>query len=354
MTRQPTAATEGSRKLQEFASARIPAGYVVHLLEVVRELGGSPEALCEATALQSAELEAPDGLVRFSQLADTLLLAREQLHEPRIGLILGSRLSVTAHGVLGFAAISSNTPREALDLIVRYIHTRTPVSAVEIVPGDEYVLLRLHEQVPLGKARELYLETVSAAVVTSLRFLLSNRVEGFSLYFPYPEPAHREAYAETFRNDIHFNSERMEVRVPARFMDYRLPLADPVARERAARQCEEELRRLEEQLEITDRIRQILTPCRRQFPGQEEMARRLCLSERTLRRRLCAQGTSYRELLDQVREQLARQMLADTGQSVSRIAFDLGYDDPSNFGRAFRRWTGVSPGAYRDQQAGEG
>lgn len=335
------------------ASARLPVGYVLHLLDVVRGMGGDTDRLKAEAGVQDADLADPDGLLRFDQLALMLLGARAQLDEPRIGLILGSRLSVTAHGVLGFAAISSGSPREALDLIVRYIHTRTPVSALEVLEGQDTVILRMHEQVPLGAARELYLEVVAAAVVTSLRFLLSSQIDGFEIYFPYERPAHAAAYKEVFRNVVHFGSKRMEVWMPARFMDIRLPLADPVARDRAARQCEEELQRLEAQLELTDRIRQLLTPCRRQFPGQAEMARRLCLSERTLRRRLRQQGTSYRELLDQVREQLARQMLRDATLSVSHIAYDLGYDDPSNFGRAFRRWTGTSPGAFREQSAGE-
>ncbi len=338
--------------MTDITRARVPVGYVLHLLEVVRELGGDTGALREGAGVRPADLEDPDGLLRFDQLAHMLLAARDQLGEPCIGLILGSRLSVTAHGVLGFAAISSSTPREALDLIVRYIHTRTPVSALEVEEGPDTVILRLHEQVPLGIARELYLEVVSAAVVTSLRFLLSNQVDGFELRFPYERPGHAAAYEQVFRNAIRFGSERLEVRVPARFLDVRLPLADPVARDNAARHCEEELQRLEGLLELTDRIRQLLTPCRRRFPGQAEMARRLCLSERTLRRRLREEGTSYRALLDHVREQLARQMLRDSDRSVSHIAYDLGYDDPSNFGRAFRRWTGSSPGAFREQSAG--
>lgn len=325
----------------------MPAGYAVHLLEVVRELGGDPDPLIKRAQLDPQVLRDPDGLVRFDQVAAMLLAARVALDEPRIGLLLGSRLSVTAHGVLGFAAMSCGTPREALDLILRYLHTRTPVSALEIDTAQDDVILRLHEQYTLGIARELYMEVVAAAVVSSLRFLLSGRIEGFQLAFPYPAPAHAAEYGALLGTVVSFGAARLEIRVPAACLDLRMPLADPVAKEKAARQCEEELRRLEGQVELTDRIRQLLTPCRRQFPGQAEMARRLCLSERTLRRRLQQRATSYRALLDEVRCQLALEMLAEPGRNVNTIAYDLGYDDASNFSRAFRRWTGHSPGQCR-------
>ncbi|MGB5621878.1 MAG: helix-turn-helix transcriptional regulator, partial [Gammaproteobacteria bacterium] len=80
---------------------------------------------------------------------------------------------------------------------------------------------------------------------------------------------------------------------------------------------------------------------------QTEVADRLHLSERSLRRRLAAESTSYRKLLNQVRETLARAYLLDTGLRVEEIAERLGYSDAANFSHAFRRWTGTSPGRFR-------
>ncbi len=330
-----------------YPDAHMPAGYVSHLLEVVQDLGGDSAHLLALAGIAPDVLQDPDGLIRFEQIATMLLAARDQLQEPLVGLQLGGRLSVTAHGVLGFAVISAGTPREALELIVRYLHTRTPVSALEITETETAVILRLHEQYPLGAARELYMETVAAAVVTGLRFLFPGDVTGLGLRFPYPEPGHGAAYPRLLGTEVAFDGGKMEICVPIHFLDRQMPLADPAAKEKAARQCEAELQRLEGQLDITDRVRQLLTPCRRTFPGQAEMAQRLCLSERTLRRRLQDHGTSYRDLLDEVRLQLAVQMLQGSHQSVNEIAYDLGYDDPSNFGRAFRRWTGKAPGSFR-------
>ena len=77
------------------------------------------------------------------------------------------------------------------------------------------------------------------------------------------------------------------------------------------------------------------------------VARQLCVSERTLQRRLAAAGTGFRELCNDVRCELARQYLADSTQSLGEIAFRLGFDDANSFFRSFRRWTGTTPGSFR-------
>jgi AraC-like DNA-binding protein len=88
----------------------------------------------------------------------------------------------------------------------------------------------------------------------------------------------------------------------------------------------------------------------RGVPTVEDVARRMATSERTLRRRLEEGGSSFRELLDDTRERLARNYVRDRRMALSEVAFMLGFSEPSAFHRAFKRWTGTTPAAFRSRR----
>lgn len=98
---------------------------------------------------------------------------------------------------------------------------------------------------------------------------------------------------------------------------------------------------------LAARIRDALIGAPGEFPEMERMAQRLRTTPRTLRRRLLVEGVTYQRILDQTREDLARQYLEYTSLTPKEIAFLLGYSDVSNFRRAFRSWTGKKVSDYR-------
>ena len=101
-------------------------------------------------------------------------------------------------------------------------------------------------------------------------------------------------------------------------------------------------------LSITHRIREILgDDFRREMPSFEELTRLLHMSARTLRRRLEREGTSYQRIKDNARRDVAISLLSRDGFTVSEVAEQTGFSDPSAFHRSFKKWTGQSPGSYR-------
>jgi len=129
----------------------------------------------------------------------------------------------------------------------------------------------------------------------------------------------------------------------------RMRLADAEASRMARDQCEFELQKaLKEQGDIVLAIRNMLRMMPGPLPSLEAMAERFCVSSRTLKRRLADRDTSYREILESVLKDRAIQLLRYTNQSVSEIAYELGYADLSNFSRAFRKWTGKSASEFRE------
>ena len=110
------------------------------------------------------------------------------------------------------------------------------------------------------------------------------------------------------------------------------------------------MERVDENTFITDVQLHILNQLRHEEPSQEDIAKLLHLSARQLRRKLLQSGTSYAQLLQFTRHQLAKRYLLQPGLNVSDVTQLVGFNDQSNFSKAFRRWEGVSPASYRKRE----
>jgi AraC-like DNA-binding protein len=118
--------------------------------------------------------------------------------------------------------------------------------------------------------------------------------------------------------------------------------------------CEEDLRAVSGILPAEIAVRQALLARPGELPGLARIAADQNVSPRTLIRRLKRGNTSYNAILEDIRKTLASDYLLRSDMSVTRIGYRLGYQDPSNFGRAFRGWFGASPGRYRDEHRASG
>jgi AraC-like DNA-binding protein len=131
-----------------------------------------------------------------------------------------------------------------------------------------------------------------------------------------------------------------------RMLDLPLKTSDPRAFRLADAMCERELLRLHAGRSWVARVQRILHETRVGFPSLHQTARQLHVTPRTLHRRLTAEGTSFRAVLDDVRHRAAVEQLRSGEATIQEVAYLLGYSDPANFRRAFRRWTGSPPSAY--------
>ncbi len=324
----------------------IPVNYVRNLLELIQESGLDSGRLLARVGLDEDAVYGAEPALRFDQFRRVMEGARSLSGDPAIGLTLGRRLTVNAHGLLGYAAISSADLGQALELLERYFRTRTRLCLPRLRTQPRWTRFCLAEPYDLGELREPYLEVVTAALVGGLRYLLGKRFRGATLELPYAAPPHAARYAEVLGMPVTFNKPVAALRFPTRLMSERFALADPASRSMAARKCEEELRRLEVDQDWASRVRGRLMQAEGMLPSLEQLAASFHLTSRTLRRHLAVLGVSYRNLLEEVRMARAVRYLA-ANLPVRKVADLLGYADPSNFTRAFRRWTGYPPSTYR-------
>jgi AraC-like DNA-binding protein len=167
---------------------------------------------------------------------------------------------------------------------------------------------------------------------------------------PYPEPPAYTRYKDRLPR-FRFNcAAGVQIRFPARLLDERIPSADPVSVQLAIDRCEQEMARQAANLTTADLVRGKLVCQDGRYPDMAAMARMLLVSERTLKRRLQEEGSSFQALLDKARHQDSMRLLGNPALAVKQVAQAVGYTDPANFARAFSKWTGLSPREWRQRQ----
>jgi AraC-like DNA-binding protein len=149
---------------------------------------------------------------------------------------------------------------------------------------------------------------------------------------------------------IRFEAVETRLVFPEALHDRPLPGADPINHTRLLALCAKLTSEIPQDSTAASQVVSFLEADRKLGLSLSEAAASLGYSERSLRRQLARSDTSYRKLADQVAAGRARELLADTARPIQAIAFELGFDTPSNFARSFKRWTGKSPKAFRISQ----
>ncbi|MEO1481154.1 MAG: AraC family transcriptional regulator ligand-binding domain-containing protein [Myxococcota bacterium] len=266
---------------------------------------------------------------------------------PSLGLLVGEQLGVLSHGTLGTAAIHSGTVRDLIALVQRYMGLRIALLALDVDEGDD-VRLTLRERLPLGPSRVFVAEAVLFSIKNVLDDASTGACEVKAILFGFPDPGYRTLAEGLLRAPVRYGAHQTGLVLPMRVMDLPLKMADPQAFQEAQELCRRQLLALEAADSWTARVQDVLLTHRVGFPTQEETARRLRLTARTLHRRLVDEGTSFRALLEEVRHRSALHQLAASSASVEEVGYLLGYTDTANFRRAFKRWTGESPNTFRN------
>ncbi|HEX6241979.1 MAG TPA: AraC family transcriptional regulator ligand-binding domain-containing protein [Polyangiales bacterium] len=331
----------------------IPIAYLQLLLEILGERGIA-EARLFGDQVPLQLLSAP----RMSAIQWTRLVRRAQelTGDSGLGYEYGLRMRPTAHGLLGYAAMSAGSVDAATDIVVRYAAARQ--AHFELVREDRagYCQLTLKERFPIPVMRTFFFENILLGLARGFAVLLGRELADFPDYeicFDSPEPAYYRAYRARL-GAVRFGYPVNAVRFPARYLALRPALADPHASEEARGLCEQELNAAQQtEHDLPSRVVGELrrAPEHAGYPSLEQVAARLALSTRTLKRRLQQSGTSFSRLLSDTRTRDACDLLARTDVSIQDIAARLGYENPANFSRAFAQVVGKTPSSYRAQAA---
>ena len=300
--------------------------------------------LCLAEAAQ--QIDAAQEL----QLVANLVAALPGIGD--LGLQAGLRYPLTCYGVWGYALLSSPTMRQAAELGLRYLDLTFAFTRVHLSETGNIAQLRLDDR-PLPAGVREFLVLRDAIAVTVIQRELSGAVLPLRrVQLRMAAPCEPRLFIESFGLVPEFASPENCISFDRRVLDQPLPRANPALVELCERQCQALLTTHPLRSGLAEQVRRrLLTPGR--VLDISQMATELGMSGRTLRRRLDLQGTSFRQLREEVRQTLAEELLALGGLTREAIAERLGYGEVANFLHAFKRWKGVSPGQYLRQRTAQ-
>lgn len=283
-------------------------------------------------------------------LADFVAIVRRAIKltgAPWLGWEFGATMTLSSHGFLGYAAMSSETLRDAIELAVRYFKTRSTLVDLQLSVEGDTAILQFDELVALNDMQPFLVESLFSSFHYMGQKLLGDvPIEG-ELRLAFPEPDYFFRMKPLIPVPVLFDCAYNQMRFPASRLEQSLRFADPRLAKMAQAQCEQEMESIKSPPKLLNKVRRIILAQSGRFPSVDEAATDLHMSSRTLKRKLQQLGTSYQKILDDLRKGLAVEYLTQTEITVDDIAVQLGYSDASNFARAFRRWTGRSPSDYR-------
>jgi len=332
----------------------LPASYALSLLALMIERGHRDSDVLAGSQLTREQLQDQRAQIGAWQYAVLLANARRLDADHGLAYELGLRSQVTKHGFVGFGLISCATLREAIEFSERYFRARVPAFTNSMSVSGGQVVIELHETLPLGPFRDFIMDLVVVELCSLFAKVLGldPGVSGWlsEIGVPHAEPAAYARYRDRLP-PFHFGQKAVEIRFPASMLDEPIATADPVSVQLAIERCEQEMTRQAEASGTRGQVLQRLVCRGGRYPEVSDMAQAMHTSERTLKRRLQDEGTSFQALLDEVRQRDAMRLLGNPKLAIKQVAEAVGYSDPANFARAFGKWTGCSPKAWRERFA---
>ncbi len=308
--------------------------------------GSNPAQALKLAQITPSQLQQANGRMTARQLEALSEAAMRELDDEGLGAF-SRKLPWGSYGMLARASLSAPDLGVALKRWCRHHGLIAPDITLKLTVSGDTATVSLDEHADAGAVRELSLCFVLRNIHGLACWYIDSRIPLQEARFPYPAPLHADTYRHMFPGPLAFDAARAEIRFDARY------LALPLRRDEKALQ-----QMLQRALPITvlqyrrdrllvEQVRQALTASPGATHSAEGVAALLHVSARTLHRQLKEEGASLQQLKDEVRGQLAKDLLNRSTKPVKQVAAAAGFRNEKSFIRAFRGWTGMSPTDFR-------
>lgn len=290
----------------------------------------------------------PDTRIPVRQYQQLWATAAEVSRDPCFGLVVADHTQPADLNGLGLGVLVSDSLKSMLERLIRYQRSISTNANLQLTEQDDELVLTARPKVAGYVLQDCSSDYVNALIVKLCRLTVSDEVNTVSASFKHAEPADSSRFAEYFRCPVQFEAAENALVFDKALFEFILPTAHP------------ELARVNDQVvmaylarfdrdDLITRVRTLLIEkLPSGSPSQAAVARELHMSTRNLQRRLANESTSFRELVEETRKELAQQYLREHHRSIGEIAYLLGFSEPSNFTRFFRGHAGVSPKEFRE------
>jgi len=314
------------------------------MLPVLVQLGYDLDGLLSGAGLQREDVENPDAIISPSACAAVFAAAHRERRVPNLPLQLAIHTPIGTTPLLDYLIVTSDSVGQGLDRLVRYLRLVNP--GISLAIHDDSNPVRIVVERASGA-----FETELTVALSVLRFRAETGEALQAAYASFThEPDDAVQFGATLGCPIRVRGSWNGWALSKRAMSLPLRRRDPALRQWLERQAADVLARLPADGDVRDEVRRVLSS--QLTTGDMRIAvvaRRLVMTPRTLQRRLARAGTSFESLCDDARKQAAHTYLADTTLSIAEVTYLLGYSEPTAFHRAFRRWNGTTPQAFRER-----
>jgi AraC-like DNA-binding protein len=325
------------------------------MLQYLTDRGVDAAATARACEIALHFPAGPDDRVPGRQVERLWSMAADATGDALLGLHMAEAYSPGALDILGYVVLSCRTVGDVLDRLSRYVRILNDGMRIDVVRDGSVAYCRL-TSVPgmdnyLDRSPDQAVDTVWAGLARELRRLAARPLAPTEVWLRHRPPASAAAAAEYRRvlgAPVRFGAREDRFILPAAHLDQQVRSANPALLAAFEAHADAMLSRMEGRGARSQQVaREVARRLKGAVPPLSEVARALAMSDRNLQRALREDGTSFQRLLDEVRRDLAIRHLADPATSAGQVGFLLGFSEPSAFHRAFRRWTGKTPSAYR-------
>ncbi|MDM0082591.1 AraC family transcriptional regulator [Variovorax sp. J31P179] len=335
-----------SSPLQSTRRAATPMAFVRAIVRGYERYGVDPsEALAQAQ-ITPRELADPQARVTAAQFEVLSGFAMQELDDEALGWFR-RKLPWGSYGMLCRASLGAPDLGVAIKRWCRHLRLLTNDITLELSQADGLATVSITEHRPLGDVREFCL-------VSNLRFLhgyacwaIDSRVSLSATAFPFEAPPHREAYPLMFGGSLRFGAERASYSFDPRYLALPLRRDEAALRTMLRRALPLTVLQYRRDRLLGQRVRELLRTRAAEATTAEALAALLNLSTRTLHRQLMEEGVSLQALKDEIRHRTAADQLRRTDRPIKQIALAVGFRNEKSFSRAFRAWSGATPGEVR-------
>ncbi|MBN2975972.1 AraC family transcriptional regulator [Pseudomonas lactucae] len=325
-------------------TADLPVNLLRSLAQLIAQLGLDPDRLCLGLGFNLADLANPQS--RVSILQACLMIKRAldmtQGRDRGLGLDMSATESIASMGLVGYAMLTSATLGNAIALGIDMQKQTGALLSFEHLESPGHITLQVACAFHEPEVLTFLVEEAFGMLLNIARTLAGPAFSPSSIELTYPRPTYADHYEHLFRCPVHFDCKDNLFICANHWANTPIGTHDALSNRQVVELLEMSAERGGE-IEFVESIERILRRDLRTPLSLSAVAAQLCMSERTLRRRLAQNQRPYQAILDDLRKQRALSLLGNVRMTLDEVAYEVGFSDAQNFRKAFKRWTGHGP-----------
>lgn len=331
----------------------VRVGPLVNLPGIVTSLGCDPTPIFRKSGFSLAQFSDTDNKIPFVTGSKLLANCVAETGAEHLGLLLGQASTPSHLGIAGYLLRVAPDVKTALNSLLDFLdlHDEGGVPTLDTKGKVTHLGYAIHE--PHTEAIEQIYDLSIVMILNIMQGLCGKNWMPIEIFLMRQPPKDPSLFKKMFRVPVHYNAEFTAAAFPSYWLENPISFADSLLYAHLKQEAEE--LRATKDISLTTELRQLLRQCLMEDSCIiANIASQLGIHERTLNRRLKAEGTTFRQELENVRYTVSQQLLTATHASLDEISLSLGYSDSTAFHHAFKRWSGISPAQWRNAKEKQG